>query len=186
MTTTERPIVTLTRPGDPIIGLYNTTAGGPIVGKDGRYSYTTEHPSLAIDNSTSTKYFNFGGTGDVSQSAHQPGVGSGFYVTPSISNATVAIGLLFATADGLPNRDPLSVTLEGSNLDALDLGSSWTLIYNGSTGIYSSADPGRQVYASPQYFNNAIPFRSYRLLVTSQRGDEHGVQYSEARILGYV
>ncbi|CAF1529819.1 unnamed protein product [Rotaria sp. Silwood1] len=185
-TTIIRSIVTITRPGDTIIGVYNTTAGASTGGKDGRYSIITEHPAQAIDNSTSTKYFNFGGTGDYNVVASVPGVGTGFYVIPAISNASIAISLLFATANDSPNRDPITVTLEGSNANALDNGSSWALIYSGSTGISHTADPGRMVYVTRQNFSNTIAYRSYRLLVTSQRAPEWGVQYSEAQIIGYI
>ncbi|CAF3801190.1 unnamed protein product, partial [Rotaria sordida] len=59
-TTTARPIVAITRTGDPIIGVYNTTAGGSIGGVNASYSGPSEYPPYAIDNSTSTKYLNFG------------------------------------------------------------------------------------------------------------------------------
>ncbi|CAF4866137.1 unnamed protein product, partial [Rotaria sp. Silwood1] len=156
-TTIIRSIVTITRPGDTIIGVYNTTAGAST-----------------------------GGTGDYNVVAPAPGVGTGFYVTPAISNASITISLLFATANDSPNRDPITVTLEGSNANALDNGSSWALIYSGSTGISHTADPGRMVYVTRQNFSNTIAYRSYRLLVTSQRAPEWGVQYSEAQIIGYI
>ncbi|CAF1071957.1 unnamed protein product [Rotaria sp. Silwood1] len=160
-TTIVRSIVTITRPGDTIIGVYNTTAV----------------PLLEVK---------MVGTGDYNVVAPAPGVGTGFYVTPAISNASITISLLFATANDSPNRDPITVTLEGSNANALDNGSSWTLIYSGSTGISHTADPGRMVYVTRQNFSNTIAYRSYRLLVTSQRAPEWGVQYSEAQIIGYI
>ena len=141
---------------------------------------------MAFDNNVSTKYLNFGGTGHSGGNLFQPGVGSGFYVTPSISNASVATGLLFATANDVPNRDPLTVTLEGSNSDSLDSASSWTLIYTGPTGINATINPGRQIYVQPQYFYNTVAYSSYRLLVTSQRGNVSCVQYAEAQIIGYA
>ena len=40
-------------------------------------------------------------------------------------------------------------------------------------------------YSMPQQnFANTIPFRSYRLLITSQRADAWAVQYAEAEIIG--
>ncbi|CAF4240634.1 unnamed protein product, partial [Rotaria sordida] len=142
----------------------------------------------AIDNSTSTKYLNFGvNTGGIT--VYQPGINTGFYVSPVSSTASIAIGLLFGTANDVPDRDPITVTLEGTNvtsLAALYLGSSWTLIYSGPTGISAITDPGRQVYVSQQNFSNTLVFRSYRLLVTSQRGNTNCVQYSEAQIIGYL
>ncbi|CAF1467043.1 unnamed protein product [Rotaria sordida] len=187
-TTTARPIVAITRTGDPIIGVYNTTAGGSIGGVNASYSGPSEYPPYAIDNSTSTKYLNFGvNTGGIT--VYQPGINTGFYVSPVSSTASIAFGLLFATANDVPDRDPITVTLEGTNttsLAALYLGSSWTLIYSGPTGISGTTDPGRQVYVSQQNFSNTLAFRSYRLLVTSQRGNVSSVQYSEAQIIGYL
>jgi len=150
------------------------------------FSTSSEMPPEGIDNDTSTKYLNFGVTGGFGIEAPAPGVGTGFYVTPAISNASVAIGILFATANDSPTRDPITITLEGCNVDALDIGSSWTLIYNGSTGISPTVDPGRMQYVAQQNFSNTIAYRSYRLLVTSQRGPDWAVQYAEAQIIGYI
>ena len=182
----SRPIVIITRAGDSIVGLYNTTAGGPTGAKNGRYSGTAEEPPQAIDNNVNTKYLNFGSTGWFGVTASAPGVGTGFYVTPTIRNASIAIALRFATADDEPDRDPLTVTLEGTNFTSLDLASSWSLIYNGSTGIDPTADPGRRIFVPQQNFSNTIVYRSYRLLITSQRSAAWAVQYAEAQIIGYA
>jgi hypothetical protein len=169
-----------------IYGLYNTTAGQNTGGYDGRYPALAERPSSAVDNNTLTKYVNFGNDGCFVCTVAQPGQNTGFFIIPPTMNYTVAHGLLFATGNDAPNRDPLTVTLEGSNktdINQLQMGSSWTLIYNGSTGITS--DPGRFTYGTPQNFSNTIPSVSYRLLITSQRGPDLAVQYSEAHILGF-
>ena len=181
-----RSLTNITRIGDPIVGLYNTTAGNSTGGKNGRFSNSGESPAQAIDHSTSTKYLNFGGTGDFYLTANAPGVGTGFYVTPAISNSSIAVALRFATANDEPNRDPISVILEGTNSDLLDVGSSWNLIYSGPTGISSAIAPARNQYVSQQNFSNTIPYKSYRLLITSQRAPAWAVQYSEAQIIGYV
>ena len=77
------------------------------------------------------------------------------------------------------------VTLEGSNTDKslLTLGSSWTLIYNGSSGLKS--DPGRGKAGVLQMLNNSQPYHSYRLLIVSKRGIESGVHYSEFAFYGH-
>ncbi|CAF3856426.1 unnamed protein product [Rotaria sordida] len=188
-TTTARPTIFITRTGDTIVGIYNTTAGTSTGGL-GLY-LSGESPDKAIDNDTSTKYLNFGyrGTSAPSNAVYdQPGATTGFYVTPQISNASVAVGVLFATANDYSNRDPVSITLEGTNAtgSALSIGSSWTLIYSGSTGINATVDPGRYTYGVQQTFLNTIPYSSYRILVTAQRANGSGVQYSEAHILGYI
>ena len=65
-------------------------------------------------------------------------------------------------------RDPLTFTIEGSNAAGalLPLGSSWTLIYNGSTGL--TPDPGRYAYGALQMLSSPwLSYASYRFLVTS-------------------
>jgi len=175
-TTAVRPMIFLNSLGDEIIGLYNTTAGASTGTFDDLYSNTEELPKFAMDNLTATKYFNYGR------------IGSGFVVIPAISKSSVACGLLFATANDNPNRDPITVTLEGSNasdINAVRLGTNWTLIYKGPTGI--SAVMNRKTYGLQQTFKNEKQFASYRLLISSIRVDgADAVQYSEARIIGYV
>ncbi|CAF3877715.1 unnamed protein product, partial [Rotaria sp. Silwood1] len=187
-TTTARLLVNITQPGDSIVGICNTIAGGSTGGSNVNYP-SSENPPTAIDGSLSTKYLNFGDSSSGCSGSSSPGINTGFYVTPTISSASVAVGLRFATAGDTPNRDPITVTLEGTNATgttALNLGSSWTLIYSGSTGISSSTDPGRQTYVSQQSFSNTIAFKSYRLLITSKRGTDNSVQYAEAHIIGYI
>ncbi|CAF4303969.1 unnamed protein product, partial [Rotaria sordida] len=187
-TTTERPIVAITQAGDSIIGICNTIAGGSTGTSGSSYPFY-ESPSNAIDGSTSTKYLNYGSSSSSCSSSSPAGIDTGFYITPAISNTTVALGLLFATANDVSNRDPITVTLEGTNATssaALDSGASWILIYNGSTGIDPSTDPGRGTYVSQQNFSNTIAFSSYRLLVTSKRSNGNSVQYGEAQIMGYI
>jgi hypothetical protein len=175
----------ITRPGDPIYGLFNTRAGGPTGGFEGRYSPYSETPSKAIDNRTNTKYLNYGTNGTMNLMMTQPGANTGFYVTPTLTSTSVTNGLLFATGDDYPQRDPITVTLEGTNSTVLNTSSIWTLIYNGSTGIDSSASINRSTYGTLQVFTNTIAYRSYRLLITSQRAIHDAVQYSEALIMNY-
>ena len=128
---------------DKIVGLYNTTASQSTGGFDGKFLYVSEWPVKAMDTLLTTKYVNFG-SGCSNCVVHQPGVGTGFFVTPLISNATLAIGIHFGTADDYPNRDPITVTVEGSNEttnEKLHQGSSWTLLYSGPTGINLAVPP---------------------------------------------
>ncbi|CAF1593990.1 unnamed protein product [Rotaria sp. Silwood1] len=120
---------------------------------------------------------------------HSPGINTGFYVTPTISSASIAVGFLFAIPNDDANRDPRTVTLEETNATStadFHFGTNWILIYSDSIGISASTPPGRLTYVSQQYFSNTIAFRSYRLLVTSERGTENLVQYAEAHIIGYI
>ncbi|CAF1478968.1 unnamed protein product, partial [Rotaria sordida] len=188
-TITGSPSGAITRTGDPIIGICNTIAGGSTIGGSGNNYPAAEYPPNAIDGNINTKYLNFGDGSTGCYGSAPPGINTGFYITPTISNATVAIGLLFATSNDFPTRDPTTVTLEGTNetsTTALNSGASWTLIYNGSTGIDSYIDSNRLTYVSRQNFSNTMAFSSYRLLVTAKRGVSNSVQYAEAHIMGYI
>ena len=92
----------------------------------------------------------------------------------------------FATGSGNNSADPLTITIEGSNRLAADLylGSSWTLIYNGSTGL--SNVMARAMFGSMQYLSsNSNWFSSYRVLVTAKRNAGSGVQYGGVELYGY-
>ena len=93
------------------------------------------------------------------------------------------VGFRFCTANDAAARDPMSITLEGSNQTGTDLnlGSSWTLLYSGVSGL--QVDPGRSQYGSRVYFNNTMVFQSYRLLITSKRDLENSMQFSEFRLI---
>jgi hypothetical protein len=185
-TTTTRPLIQITQPDDSIFGIYNTTAGQSTGGLNGRFSVLAEEPPMAIDGLLTTKYLNFGNNGSGSANLSQAGINTGFYVTPNISNASVVCGLLFGTAMDNPLRDPIAVTLEGTNSTALNSSSTWTLIYSGPTGIDPVNTPNRSTYGTLQVFSNTIAYQSYRLLITAQRsGYSNAVQYSEAQLMGY-
>jgi hypothetical protein len=184
-------LIDLTRSGDKIVGLYKTTAGQPTGASDGFYSDAKEGPHSAIDYNTTTKYLNYGdyNGSNVVCINRECGRRTGYFITPSVSNTTVACALIFATGNDSPDRDPMIVTLEGSNATSdaiLHLGSSWTLIYNGSTGMSPLVNDARSTYMIQQNFSNTQVFASYRLLIVSHRAPMVAVQYSEAHILGYT
>ncbi|CAF3942695.1 unnamed protein product [Rotaria sordida] len=124
------------------------------------------------------------GSGSTNTKNLKTGLNTGFYLK---LNAGICIvnGFQFTTATSHPKRDPIMVTLEGSNANKslLTLGSSWTLMYNGSSGLESV--PGRGKTGVLQMFNNSQPYRSYRLLVVLKRGVESGVHYSEFAFYGH-
>ena len=142
-----------------------------------------ETVSNILDHSIHTKYSSFG-SGSADGISLTSGLNTGFYLT---LNAVVCIvtGFQFTTAMSQPNRDPMRITLEGSNTNhsLLTFGASWTLIYNGSSGI--EIDPGRGKTGSRQSLNNSRPYRSYRILVVSKRGIESGVHYAEFAFYGH-
>jgi hypothetical protein len=141
-----------------------------------------EGPVNVVDNNVATKHYNF-----LSTASATSGVNTGFYVTPQAGNS-VATGIQFATANDCPVRDPIMMTLEGTDVPSaqLLLGASWTLIYAGSTGISTTVTPNRMTYIPMQNFTNTVAYNSYRLLITVQDGIGGGVQYSEANIFGWV
>ncbi|CAF1366403.1 unnamed protein product, partial [Didymodactylos carnosus] len=186
MCKTQPCSVEITNYADAIVGVCNTQAGGnssPVTQGGGNCQYynANQSPMAAIDDILSTKYLNFG-SATSSTTSPVAGVGTGFYVTP-VNGATLLSGIVFVTADDYPARDPLTITVEGSNnlSSSLTLGSSWTLMYNGSTGL--DTDPGRNTYGIFQAISATISYTSYRVLITSQRGTEDSVQYSEAHLI---
>ena len=176
----------VTAPGDPVTGFYQGSVGGNTVrssaGTGAGQTPVGESAVQAIDHDPATKYLNYG-NGPSSLSSATKGVGTGFYVTPAFGPSIVT-GVQVATGVDRPNRDPLTVSVEGTNATAnLDAGSAWTLIAdNVNLGI--NADPGRQTYGPVVHFANTTPYRSYRVIIKSQRGVESGVQYAEMNLVG--
>lgn len=177
-----------------VIGLWNTLAGdnsrssspSSIYNIDlGKYD-ANETPTNALDRKDNSKYTSFGSCSTVIPvSTAQCGLKTGFHVTIS-SRPSLLIAFRFRTGNDLPERDPVAITIEGSNHNSslLTLGPSWTLIYRGSTGL--AADPGRHKFGSNELlFDNRAWFTSYRILVTSKRGLSDAVQYSDVELLGY-
>ncbi len=184
--------VDVTAPGDPVVALHNTIAGGNNsvstnggTGPFGPGMYPGgEAPARAIDNITlvpptgSSKYLNFGNGGNSATA----GANTGIYVTPSL--ASIVTGLRFATANDSPARDPLTYTLEGTNGDP-SLPGVWTLISSGDTGLQT--DPGRNVFqslASAPLFTNTSSYTSYRLLFPTHRASANSMQIGEIEFLG--
>jgi hypothetical protein len=177
----------LLAPGDPIVAIWNTTAGGDSTDSTAGTANAGQYPAgeaapLAIDGKLNTKYLNFG-TGGGGVSSLVKGVGTGFYVTPVFGNS-VATGFRVSTANDAPERDPISIILEGSNATGADLklGTSWTTIFSGATGL--AVDPGRNKDGPEVDFANAAAYTSYRVLVSGQRASANSVQYSELQIYG--
>lgn len=173
---------------ETIYAVWNTIAGGnavlATVGSGVGNYYPGETPGNVCDNNYADKYTNFGTCTSASSSV-TCGVNTGFYRTPQ-RGASLLVGLQICTCVSLPNRDPITITLEGSNqpTSALTLGSSWTLIYSGSSGL--GTDPGRSACGAPQLFlSNTVWYTSYRLLVTSKRGADSSASYAEVVFIGY-
>ncbi|CAF3697369.1 unnamed protein product [Adineta steineri] len=186
-TTTEAGLISLKSTAGVVYGVHDTrishdsraAQSGP-----GIVEYPKEEPpAYACDGDTSTKYLNFAPC-LYSENSIQCGLHTGFYLELK-GNASLVTRLQICTADDFPARDPLTVSLEGSNHSGsnLTLGSSWALIYNGSSGLED--DPGRRTCGIIQLINNSIQYTSYRFLVSSKRSSESSVQYSELKLFEY-
>lgn len=179
----------VTSPNETVFGIWNTIAGGNISpslsgSSVGNY-FPSEEPDNILDRNITTKYTNFGYCNvSLMTSTFTCGVNTGFYLTLQ-RGAMTLVGMRFITASSMRERDPLTMTVEGSNQapSTLTQGSSWTLIYNGSTGLVS--DPGRGNSGTIQNFTNSISYSSYRVLVTSVRNFTYAVQYAEVELIGY-
>lgn len=171
-------------PGDTIVALKETTKGRPnILAESGDYggvSGNEELVSQAIDDNIRTKYFN-----KAADDAGSPGVGTGFVVKPHLG-ATLITGIQFCTANDAPERDPLSITIEGSNTDGADKAKAkdFTLIYKGQAGL--TKDPDRGFWGQAITFTNTESYKYYRVLVTQVRGGDSAdaVQFAEVRLVG--
>jgi hypothetical protein len=172
---------------DTLQGLWNTTAGGDSTlatpGTGVGYYVPAEAPKNAFDNNCSSKFTSYGNCTSSANSL-SCAQNTGFCVTLQ-QGAAVMNGLQFCTANDNSQRDPITMTLEGSNQtgSALLLGSSWSLIYNGSCGL--DVDPGRNQLGQIQTFSNFIAYASYRILIISYRNSDHCVQYGELKLFGY-
>ncbi len=165
--------------------MWNTTSRGDstlsIPGSGVGNYYTGQIPLYACDNKLSDEYTSFGACG-AGANTTTCGLNTGFYRTPP-RGASLIIGLQVCTAGSLNARDPITITFEGSNQPtlALTLGSSWTLIYSGPSGL--ATDPGRTACGIPVLFPSNTVW--YRFLVTSKRSSESSTWYSEIQLFGY-
>ncbi|CAF0723338.1 unnamed protein product [Adineta steineri] len=183
--------ISLTSASDILISVCNAAVGRDAttvgIGNGICQSPTGQTVSTVVDGNLTTKYLNFG-FGDHNSYSSLKGVGTGFVIIPQSGNFSVLQAFQFGTGDDNPTRDPITITIEGSqsnNSTYLLLGSAWSLIYYGWTGINLNNDPGRTVYGDLQTISQASAYRAYRILIASQRGSDDCVQYSEVRLLGY-
>ena len=171
-----------TRTNESVYGVWNTTAGRDslpsTVGSGVSTYWPGETPSNAIDNNITSSYTNHG-VCNTSVHGISCGGNTGFYVT--VNNGPIILNAFyFITSLLYQNRDPLTITIEGSNQNSslLTFGSSWTLIYNGSSGL--TINPGRSKKGTTQILQNLpAAFASYRVLITSKRGIESSTSYTE-------
>jgi hypothetical protein len=168
---------------DKVVGVKQTAKGksnvlsalGDYGGSDGN----DEPPASAIDGDTNTKYFNH-----VQDGTETPGVNTGLVITPTAGSTTVT-AIQFAAANDIEDRDPLKITLEGSNdPKAAEAGAKdFTVIYEGPSGL--ETDPGRNTFGKVITFDNKVAYKSYRLLITATRSTTaDSTQYAEVKLMG--
>ncbi|CAF3482514.1 unnamed protein product [Rotaria socialis] len=182
----------LTNTIEIVYAVWNTTAGstsnlassGTGIGK----YYPQQGPGNLFDRNTNTKYVSFGDCNNITAGSPTCAQNTGFYLTPQ-RGASLLVAFRFATAESYPQRDPLMITLEGSNSNSTELtrGSSWTLLYNGSCGI--STNQIRLTYGSTQWLPKTPAwYSSYRFLVNLAMNNGISIpfiQYSEVELFGY-
>ena len=173
-----------------ITGIYDTVAGGNSttagVGGNTPGCYPEgEAPLYAIDGQTSTKYLAYGNF-NTSGTGTPGGVNTGLYFT---LNSTATVNTIrFATANDSSGRDPLTITLEGSNANSNDLGlgSSWHTLWSGVTGLAALSEV-YGTYGDYETFSNTTAYQSYRILVTEVRSTTAGMtQFSEVQLFTAV
>ncbi|CAF1691577.1 unnamed protein product, partial [Adineta ricciae] len=135
------------------------------------------------DGNLKTKYVSFG---ECRQGGNQKycGLNTGFYFELE-RGLTLINGIRICTANDCRERDPMIVSLEGSNQSEtnLTLGISWTLLYNDTSGLENIT--ARNVCGLPQLFNNTIEYKSYRFLVHARQNRSDCVQYSEVQLYSF-
>jgi hypothetical protein len=171
-----------------VVGVKRTIKGQPnilaVKGEDfGSGGKDKEVPADALDGDLNTKYYNQARSG-----TQRAGVYTGLVVTLK-DGPKVVTGIQFGTANDVPGRDPVKITIEGSNdAKALEAGTStFTLLYEGGSGV--EIDPGRNKWGKEVNFPNNKAYASYRVLVAGLR-DETGkdaevnsTQYSEIKFI---
>ncbi|CAF1365536.1 unnamed protein product [Adineta ricciae] len=171
-----------------VYAIWNTTAGDNSArstpgGGIGEY-WRTEPPEAAVDGNLRTEYTNHGVCNSSSYVSEECGLRTGFYLTFQ-SKPFILVNFQMATNKGPLERNPSTITIEGSNNKKVDLvlGKSWTLIYNGSSGLEFILET-RKFGKTQTLLNNTLSFASYRFLITSKRGAANCVSYSEVKMMG--
>jgi len=162
---------------DVVNGLKQTVKGGAnILAVSGTDYSTGESPANIRDGNVNTKYFNSSQDGTI-----RKGINSGFVITP-VAGTKAVNGIQFATANDTPTRDPVTITIEGSNATNADQasGNGFALVWEGMTTL--DTDPGRKMWGKLINFWNTTPYKTYRVLVTGTAGATDGTQYSDVKL----
>ncbi len=169
-------------PQDAIVPLKRTVKGSTntiAVSGDFGGSGNSELVVNVIDRNLNSKYFNKAPAVE----SGSPGVNTGFVITPAAGESVVN-AIQFATANDMSNRDPYSITVEGSNdpnAAQAGQGNDFILLYEGTAGLDN--EPARKAWGQVVQFSNSTPYKSYRVLITAITGNgADAVQYSEVKL----
>ena len=160
--------VDVTQPGDSLIASSGNSPG-------------SEAAPNALDNQP-TKYLNFDTVGI-------DGLPSGFVVTPAVGETNV-VGLTMQSANDAPDRDPLSIRLEGSNDTEPSWESgNWEVIYeNEEITPWSTLFPTGDRFQTQEFyfFDNAKSYLHYRWTVLQVQGEAaNSMQIAEVELLAF-
>ena len=169
-----------------IYAVWNTFAGGSNTlateNSTGAGTYFTGGPpDNLFDNNLNTKYSSRGNSS--SGLNDYAGLNTGFYLTVAQCQP-VLIGFRFGNAYSNSEREPLRITIEGTNCANVGSCLNWTLLYNnGSAGL--DIQENSLDYGEYQPISNNNIYQSYRFLVTAKRNTSSFVSYSEVQLFGY-
>jgi len=139
-----------------------------------------EHPALAIDNNTGTKYLHFKGDFD----AGDPLMGAGIQITPADGESLVS-GITFTTANDAPERDPAVYALYGSNTS---IDGPYELISCGYIDdfVQDEAWPRFTKNETEIMFDNDVPYEHYQLQFIDIRdiSSANSMQIAEIELMG--
>ncbi|UJR32344.1 hypothetical protein I4U23_019807 [Adineta vaga] len=170
---------------DTVEALWDTVAGGnstlAVRGTGAGTYITSESIDNLFDGDLTTRY---GSRGNSSSGNNwYAGINTGFYVTVAQCQP-VLIGFRFGNAYNGTTREPLAITIEGTNCDDLLTCTNWTSMYSGTTGLDIAISSSS--YGEYQPISNTNTYSSYRFLVTQKRNRSSYVSYSEVQLFGYT
>ena len=165
-------------------GVWTTFAGGPSslssAGSTAGTYPSAQGVSSLFDDNTASLYSNRGNSSGGTNAI--AGLNTGFYVTIAQCQP-VLTGFSFGYTSANPEREPLTVTVEGTNCANLPACISWTLLYNGSSGLDIS--PTNATYGVLETVSNTVSYQTYRFLVLTKRALSPYVSYSDVEFFGY-
>lgn len=168
-----------------VYAVWDTRAGGNSTPATAGYTqgslYPPGLPNSLFDGDLTTTLDMYG-VCNISYYGAECGENTGVYAV-SRRGAFVLTAFRIGTGYYGSSRDPMFMTIEGSNQtdSSLTLGSSWTLLYNGTSGL--AVHPGLFSWGIKQTVsNNSLAFTSYRFLILSKRDSESCVEFSEIQV----